>query len=268
MPSLALIGHGAVGAALHRHLRRELDDGRVVFRGALVRHPDAHPELPAKERLDLDGLLAADLVVECAGVAALRHLGPLVVAGGPDLLVASVGAFADPDTAAALEAGPGRVRASSGAIGGLDLLRAAAQAGGIDRATITTTKLASSLVQPWMDDEERERLRTLRTPEPLFEGTPGEAIDRFPGNVNVAVAVGLACRGLGPIAAGLGRVRVRIVADPDTDASTHRIEAEGASGRYRFEIANRPDPTNPRSSALTAQALAAEVREWLAARPT
>src|SRR5690606_39256610 len=112
--------------------------------------------------------------------------------------------------------------------------------GGLDRVRLTTTKAAGSLVQPWMGDEEADRLRRLRAPETVFDGTPAEAIERFPANVNVAVALADAVRGLGTMADGLARVRVRIVADPAATASTHVIEAGGGSGDYRFEIANRP----------------------------
>lgn len=266
-PTIALIGSGAIGTELLEHLRPELDTGRLRCAGAVVREPARHPELAADDVLSVaDAARLADLVVECAGVAAARELGPAVVAAGTPLLVASVGALADPATAAALLGGPGELLTTTGAIGGLDLIRAAAEADGVDRATITTTKTASSLVQPWMDDREAARVRGLDRPEVLFEGTPAEAIDRFPGNVNVGVALGLAMRGRGPIADGLSRVTVRIVADPHTDTSTHRIEASGSSGEYRFEIGNRPSPANPRTSAMTAQALATEVRDRLGLR--
>ena len=256
---IALIGFGAIGHELREHLAPELESGRLALIGAVVRHPERHTgDAPPLLTLD-EALCGAELIVECAGVAAARELGPRVIAAGTALLLASVGAMAFPE-AAALDAGPGRLHLTAGAIGGLDLLRAAAQAGGLETATITTTKTASSLVQPWMHAGEASRLQTLEASETLFEGTPAEAIERFPGNVNVAIAVGVACRGLGTIAEGLARVRVRIVADPHTDTSTHVIEARGASGTYRFEIGNRPSPANPRTSALTAQALASEIR--------
>lgn len=265
---IALIGHGAIGHDLIRHLSPELDAGALVAVGAVVRRPDADRDAPPGGVVTIDEAIErADLVVECAGVAAARALGPAVVAAGRTLLVASVGALADPGTAERLGAGPGRLVLTAGAIGGLDLIRAASQAGGLDAATITTTKAAASLAQPWMGEVQTRRLRSLDAPEVLFDGAPVEAIERFPGNVNVAVALGVAMRGRGPIADGLARVRVRIVADPRAERATHVIEAHGATGEYRFEFAGRPSAGNPRSSALTAQALAAEVRELLGAPP-
>lgn len=264
--SIALIGFGAIGRELTRYLAPEFASGAIALAGVTVRHPERHSRFPDGARLLAPHELphVAELVVECAGVAAARAYGPGVVASGCTLLLASVGALADEAVAAGLTRGPGDLIVTSGAVGGLDLIRAAAQAGGLDGATITTTKTASSLVQPWMDAADAERVRSLREPEVLFEGAPREAIERFPGNVNVAVALGVAMRGLGSIADGLARVRVRIVADPHTDTSTHVIEASGSSGSYRFEFGNRPSTDNPRTSALTAQALAADVRAWAA----
>lgn len=263
---IALVGYGAVGREFLEHLEPELAAGAVELAGVVVRHPERYASPPPGGFVSIDDAVGADLVVECAGVRAAAQHGPAVVAAGTALLVTSIGALADPATARALLGGPGEVVLTSGAIGGLDLVRAAAQAGGLDRATITTTKTAASLVQPWMDDGAATRIRTLTEPALLFDGTPAEAIELFPANVNVAVALGIAARGLGEIADGLAKVRVRIVADPHTDTSTHVIEAEGTSGTYRFDIGNRPSLANPRTSALTAQAVAADVRAWVGRR--
>lgn len=260
---IALIGYGAIGREVIAYLEPEIEAGAIEPAGAVVRRPERYTSPPPGGFVSIDDAVGADLVVECAGVGATRQHGPAVVAAGAALLVTSIGALADPDVARALLCGPGEAVLTSGAIGGLDLVRAAAQAGGIDRATITTTKTASSLVQAWMDESTTARIRSLTERELLFDGTPAQAIEQFPANVNVAVALGIAARGLGEIADGLAKVRVRIVADPHTDTSAHVIEAEGSSGSYRFDIGNRPSRMNQRTSAVTAQAVAADVRAWI-----
>lgn len=264
---IALIGFGAIGREVIDYLSPEMQTGKIELAGAVVRRPEQYASPPPGGFVSIDDAVHADLVIECAGVSAVRQHGPAVVAAGTALLITSIGALADPDVERALLGGPGEVALTSGAIGGLDLVRAAAQAGGLDRATITTTKTAASLVQAWMDDVTAARVRNLTEPELLFDGTPAEAIDKFPANVNVAIALGIALRGLGEIADGLAKVRVRIVADPRTETSTHVIEAEGSSGAYRFDIHNHPSRANPRTSALTAQAVAADVRARIG-RPT
>src|SRR5690606_13237458 len=145
-----------------------------------------------------------------------------------DLVLTSVGALADAGTARLLLAGPGRLWVTSGAIGGFDVLGAAADAGGLDRVRIRTTKVPTSLLRPWMSGPEQDRLRALRPgadPVTVFSGGPREAIERFPANVNVAVGLAWATRGR-PARDGtpapdtqllqrsLDRVHVELVADP------------------------------------------------------
>lgn len=287
---IGLIGFGAVGRDLIRHLRPEFERGELVSGGAtvrdVVRHAAEREQLEALGQLPpgwpatlpgIDGLVqASDLVVECAGVQAAWEYGQFVVKKGRTLLLASVGALAEERQAAILEAGPGELLTTSGAIGGLDTIRAAAQADGFDSVVLTTVKQPRSLAAPWMPPDQRERLAALRPgdePETLLEGDPFEAIRRFPANSNVSVALADATRRRMPDgtlerrAEAYPRVLVRVVADAATPRSVHTIQASGPAGDYRFEFANRPSRENPRSSAITAQALALDVREWLARRP-
>lgn len=286
---IGLIGFGAVGRDLVRFLRPEFERGELVMAGAavrdVVRYGRERDELAAASALPagwpttfpgIDALVAgSDLVVECATVQAAWEYGQFVVKKGRTLLLASVGALAEPRQAAVLEGGPGELITTSGAIGGLDALRAAAQADGLDSVTLTTRKQPRSLAAPWMPAEQHQRLAALRPgdeAELLLEGDPFEAIRRFPSNSNVSVALADATRrrdadgALEARSAAYPRVVARIFADPNARRSTHTIEAAGAAGDYRFEFANRPSRDNPRSSALTAQALALEVRQWLARR--
>ncbi|OMH23071.1 hypothetical protein BKD30_14470 [Tersicoccus phoenicis] len=199
--------------------------------------------------LDLaEGIAAADVVVECASVAAARELGPEVIAAGRTLLVASIGALADAATAAALTAGPGRLVLTTGAVGGLDALAAHRQAGGLRDVLIISTKRASTLLQPWMDDAERTALERATTPVTVFEGTAVDVIDRFPRSANVAVAVGLA---VGDPRA----VTVRMVADPAATRTVHRISGASDAGAFRAAVENDPSPRNPASSALVPYAM-------------
>ena len=197
-------------------------------------------------------------------------------------------ALADPGIARQLLAGPGRLWVTSGAIGGFDVLGAAADAGGLDRVRIRTTKLPTSLLRPWMSATEQDELSALRTgdePVTVFSGGPAEAIERFPANVNVAVGLAWATRGR-PAAVGnktggtargadevallrrsLDRVRVELVADPAVERSRHEILAEGPAGRFELSFESAPSPENPKTSGLTALAVARTIREALERHP-
>lgn len=283
MTEMLLIGYGTIGRDLITLLRPELERGDIRIRAAAVRDPEkprqnspAVPLIPVNDLPDaLDGI---DLVVECAGVPAAIAHGPEVIRSGTDLVLTSVGALANADARLGMLSGPGHLTVTNGAIGGFDLLAAAAQARGLDEVSIQTSKLAASLVRPWMSDTERERLLSLTSedePFILFDGNPQEAIEKFPANVNVAVALAWATQELLPLDAApqeqsdaferaLENVRVRILADANATLSLHVIRASGTSGTYEFSLENAPSPSNPRTSGLTAMSVARDVRAILA----
>lgn len=257
---VAVIGAGAIGARVIRELAADRVPGArlsgVVTRGSGI--PASLGNLAITDfGTDLDRAIdASDLIIECAGVASTRECGPRVVQAGRDLLIVSIGVLADPKLRSQLTRGPGRLRRSSGAIGGLDLLRAAARSGGISggitQVSLTSTKRADTLTQPWMTESEAAELRTLSESKLIFEGTVAEAVTKFPTSLNVASAIA--------DATGLwDETRVRLIADPHVKRTTHEIAASGAAGEYRFEITNAVSPVNARSSLVVAEAVLSEI---------
>jgi aspartate dehydrogenase len=294
-----LLGFGAIGRQVALQLAPERATGAVRM-WAAERDVAAsrHRALPGVDLVttgaDLDclnwsdALGEADLVVECAGVAPAGQYGPAVIAAGTDLVLTSVGVLADPDIARQLLAGPGRLWVTSGAIGGFDVLGAAADAGGLESVRIRTTKVPTSLLRPWMSGAEQDGLSALRSgdgPVTVFSGGPAEAIGRFPANVNVAVGLAWATRGRSVatesdtagasvgvddaalLQRSLDRVRVELVADPSVERSRHEILAEGPAGRFELSFESAPSPENPKTSGLTALSVARTIREALASRP-
>ena len=317
MPSVLLLGFGAIGRHVARLLSPELEAGAFNLT-ALVSDRAKHTGRPnhGAEVVDLPTLSTPvhepalslpapsstqspsprmfdrfDVIVECAGVPAAARFGPAVIAAGRSLVLTSVGAMASPDTRAGLLGGPGHLHVTNGAIGGLDVLEAAAQADGLDSVEITTSKEASGLIRPWMSEPEAERLRGLRPedgPLTVFEGNPAEAIEKFPANVNIAVALAWATRGLRSAApasdsgaraastetaaehtdadllgASLERVQVVLHAVAGQTQSAHRIRASGSAGEFAFDIRSTPSPENPATSGLTALSVARTLRNVL-----
>ena len=276
MTSILLLGFGAIGRDLVRHLEPELSAGRISLVGAVVRDRAAHEArgslgVRLLEHTDVEALLPqVDLVVECAGVDAVAEHARWLAS--KPLVLTSVGALTYPEVAATLLNSPA-LTVTNGAIGGFDALEAAAASGGLERVTIETRKLAASLVRPWMSDTPVEKLRTLGAedaPLTVFEGSPREAIDKFPANVNVAVALAWATKdavGRDPLDAfeqSLARVEVRLVADPAAERSSHRIHASGPSGVIELAFESAPSPSNPKTSAMTARSVARDVRRAFA----
>lgn len=280
--SVLMIGFGAIGRHVARLLHPEISSGRVTLT-ALVRDLDKHAEHRGlgAELIQIENPedprwaeLTADAVVECAGGPAARSYGPAVVAAGTPLVLTSVGALADRPTRQSLLAGPGDLHVTNGAIGGLDVLEAAAQAQALETVSITTAKAPSGLIQPWMPAKEVRRLKSLTSedgPLTIFTGTPAEAIVKFPANVNIAVALAWATRGFGVdasaddelMAAALHRTRVEIRADSSQEDSHHEITATGPAGDFAFSISSTPSPDNPATSGLTALSVTRTLRTCL-----
>lgn len=159
-------------------------------------------------------------------------------------ILASVGGLLAPEaeTALAINLQTGlRVLVPSGAIGGLDLLRAIPRKS-LQRVTLRTRKSPAALPPA--------EAAGITEPTCLFAGTAREAIARFPKNVNVAVTLSLA--GLGP-----DQTQVEVWADPEISRNTHEIDIESDVGHYRVSCANMSLADNPGTSALAAMSIVA-----------
>lgn len=257
---VGLLGRGSIGGPVIRALQAGEVPGAVLAgvvtsTGAAPTPPDG--EVPICSLEDL--IDRADVIVEAAGQKPLAVHGPAIIAAGVDLLVLSVGALVDAELRRTLRSGPGCLLICSGAIGGLDLLRAVAVNGGLHQVTMTSTKLPGTLIQDWMDGETVDLLRSATKPMVVLRGSPLEVARAFPKSANVAAAVGLA-------ASSWDVVEVVMKADPAATVTRHVIEIDSDSGRYRFDIAHRPHPDNPATAAVVPLAVLRSLGD-LAGRP-
>ncbi|WP_068252132.1 aspartate dehydrogenase domain-containing protein [Janibacter corallicola] len=240
---VAVVGHGVIGARVARELSRGRVPGADLV-GVVVRREPVEPPGPL---LTLEQALEeADLVVECAGQPVVHELVDPVLSRGADLVIASVGALLDERLGRRLGTlGPGRLLATHGAVGGLDLLASAARSGGLESVHVRTTKTAPALVRDWMSVDEVRRITEATAPVCVFSGRPGEAARLFPDSLNVVAGVATAI-------GSTEHVSVDLVGDPGATRTTHEITASGDIGDYSFVIRNRPSEQNPRTSAVTA----------------
>ena len=152
--------------------------------------------------------------------------------------------------------GTGRIELATGALLGLDAVRAAAE-GTIEEVRMVTRKPPSSLSgAPYLMEHQIE-LDGLDTPMKVFEGSAREGAHGFPANVNVAAALGLA--GIGP-----DHTRLEIWADPALDRNTHTIVVESDSARFNMSIENVPSEENPGTGKITALSVIAALRGLVA----
>lgn len=175
-----------------------------------------------------------DLVVEAASVQAVRMYAETILRHKKNLVIMSVGALSDPsfrnELVSVAEGEGRRIYIPSGAICGLDNLKVG-RISPVSRLLLRTTKSPSSLGIPAGE-------RTL-----IFRGKANECIKEFPRNVNVSVALSLAC----------GRdADVELFVDPRVERNVHEIFAEGDFGDIYIRVSNLPSPDNPATSYLAA----------------
>lgn len=249
---VTILGYGAIGTTVASALDRG-EVNNAVLAGVIVRRPASvqGTDIPILS-LD-DALQHSDLIVECAGVDAVRNEGLRVITSGVDLLISSVGALIEESFRhQIMTGGPGRCFVTSGAIGGLDVLGAAARNGGLSTASLVTTKSPAAVVQPWMSTTQREEVLNSTGPVTAFRGSVQEAITLFPQSLNVAVALALAT--------GLwDELVVTMIADPYANLTTHAVSASGTSGDYEFTVRNQPHPENPATSGVVPAALLQDI---------
>lgn len=260
---VTLIGFGAIGSAVFDALRADaalvVDQIVVSARSAATVRHRVGPAVAVASHVD--ALPARPgIALECAGHRAIgEHVIPLLRAGTACAIV-STGALADERLRAQFDAASAAGRIApvllSGAMGGLDALRAAT-AGGLAEVLYVGRKP----VEGWRGTpaDAAGALDGLRTATTIFEGPAGEAARLYPKNANVAASVALA-------GIGFARTRVRLIADPATERNTHTLYARGAFGELNVEIAASPSGQNPKTSALTAFGAVAFLRERARAR--
>jgi aspartate dehydrogenase len=255
--TVAIGGFGAIGAKV----ARVLDEGIPGLRLAAVSardHDGARARMagmttppPVVGLAELAGL--ADVVVECAPAAVFAEVAePAVEAGGIFIPLSCGALLQHPHLEARAAASGARIIVPTGALLGLDAVRAAAE-GVIHSVHMVTRKPPNGLAgAPHLvaNDIDIENLETAKL---VFEGTAREAARAFPANVNVAAALSLA--GNGP-----DNTTIEIWADPGVSRNTHTIRVDADAARFEMTIEGIPSPENPATGLLTPLSVLATLR--------
>ena len=255
--TVAIGSIGAVGMALARRLCAGIDGLELVAVSA--RNLDSARQRMVELNADVRLLPAADLaahaeiVVECAPAGIFRQIAEPAVRAGRILVPISVGALLSNMDLKDLAAASGAsIRVPSGAILGLDAIKAAAE-GTIHRVRMVTRKPPGGLLgAPWLEQQGIDISRITKA-ELVFQGTAEEGAKGFPANVNVAAAVGLA-------GIGADKTELEIWADPGVERNIHRVYVESDSANLELKIENIPSPDNPRSGRIVALSVLATLK--------
>lgn len=189
-----------------------------------------------------------DLVIEVATIEVVKNTALKILKNDIPLIVSSIGAFSNAEFLNEVKRTCAQHNANvfipSGAVGGLDVLQSANVLHGLQSVQLTTRKPAYSL----------QGAASIATEKIVFEGPAKEAIDLYPRNMNVAIAISLA--GIGP-----AKTTVRLIADPHVEKNIHTIIAHGDFGQFSIEVSNEAMPQNPKTSYLAALSVLSSVKE-------
>jgi aspartate dehydrogenase len=193
-----------------------------------------------------------DLVMECLPPGLFRSVGIATLDRGRIFMPLSVGQLLEHwDLVDRAKASGARILVPTGALIGLDAVRAAAE-GTIHSVTMVTRKPPAGLEGAPYLVQRGISLVGLNEAKRIFSGTAREGARGFPANVNVAAALSLA--GIGP-----DRTMLEIWADPTIDRNTHRIEVDADVARFSMTIEGIPS-ANPRTGRIVAPSAVAALR--------
>jgi len=244
---VGIAGLGTIGLPVARWLDGGADDLVLAAVSAADKERAAKrvAEFKAPPPVMTLGRLAecADVIVECAPPELFTEVAEPAIKAGRVLIPLSVTSLLERMDLVVLAGETGaRIVVPTGALLGLDALRAAAL-GTIYSVTMVTRKPPQALKKVKYVAELGVDLDRLVAPIKLFEGWVADAAAKFPANINVAVALGLA--GIGP-----DKTRLEIWADPTVTRNTHTIQVESDSARFEMTIGVVPTEENPATGKL------------------
>jgi aspartate dehydrogenase len=246
--SVGIAGLGTIGVEVARSLLAGNIPG-LRLEAVAVRHVATVRERLGGAEVDVVDFTElahrCEVVVESLPRALFRAVAEPAIARGRIFVPLSAGALLEESDliAAALESGA-RIIVPTGALLGLDAVRAAAE-GSISSVTMVTRKPPMGLLGAPYLLEHGINLEGLIEPLRVFAGSARDGARGFPANVNVAAALSLA--GIGP-----DRTQLEIWADPSVTRNTHRVVVESDSARLTMMIENVPTTQNPKTGRITA----------------
>ncbi|MCM8797816.1 MAG: DUF108 domain-containing protein [Candidatus Omnitrophica bacterium] len=261
---IGIVGCGAIGSSLARIILRDLK-GKAELAALFDVNKNKLDllvkTLSASERLKAFGLIQlisrAQLVIEATSAESSWEIAKKAIMKGRHIMIMSVGGIAAyyRQLYKLAQRYNCRVYIPSGAIAGIDALKAARMAR-IKKVILRTIKNPASFKGVEYVERQKLCLDNLKKDKILFSGPASKAIKYFPQNINVAALLSLA--GL-----GLSKTRVEIVASPTIKNNVHKIRIESSAGVVETSTENIVHPDNPKTSYLAVLSAAATLKQVL-----
>ena len=259
--AIGIIGCGVIGSALAEYAKKELtekiekiilydsdSEKMTSLAGKLSRRSQAAGSIS-------EVVSESDLAIEAATPKIVGEVLDAAISRKKDVMIMSVGGLLESEKelekARALDI---KVLVPSGAIAGIDAIKASKKAG-IESVTITTRKSPKSIKGAPYLLEKNIDVDKIEKETVIFEGNAAEAVKGFPKNINVSALLSIA-------GIGAEKTRVRITVSPEYTRNTHEIAVKGKAGVITARTENVPSPANPKTSYLAALAAIESLRGY------
>ena len=262
---IGIVGCGAIGSSLAKEITSGfsgLASVSALYDIDNTRSEGLAKALSKNTKLSVQNLKElirrSDLVIECASSLYSWDIARAALSKGRDIMVMSVGGLIDrfPSLSKLARRNNSRVYIPSGAISGIDALKAAGVSG-IKSVTLTTRKQPLSFEGVKYIKDKHIDLGRVRGAKVLFSGSAREAVKYFPQNINVAAVLSLA-------GIGAKKTRVRIIADKKARRNIHEIRIESKAGDIITRTENLLHPGNPKTSYLAVLSAVAALKQVFA----
>lgn len=245
MKKLALIGAGALSDEFVPNLKKYLNEDYILT-GVLARDFSKTEKFAKKHQIKpyatIEELLAdqPDYAVEIAGVPAAKEYAFELLKNQIHFIPLSTGVFADRDFHKECEALAKKnnvhIYLPSGAIGGVDIMRAMTLMGDMD-IHFEAQKPTENFTDLKEDQKNKKEI--------IFEGSAREAIQKFPKNVNITITAALA-------SVGVEETDVKIIKNPELSENKYEILLNNPYVKTEVSIQSKANPENAASSSLAA----------------
>jgi len=237
---IGIIGCGAIGSRLALYIDKKLScfanvvalcDIDSIKAKELSFKIKSHPKVLSIENL----IKQCDLIIESASVGISFTIVKTALKLNKDALVMSVGGLVKKELFSLLKNSKGVLYVPSGAIAGIDAIKAA-HLYDLKRITLTTYKPLRGLRGSLGKDK-------ITKEQVIFKGSVKMAVKKYPKNINVAATLALAVR-------DFDKVRVKIITGPKIKRNSHKIFVESKAADLYTQTFNIPCPDNPKTSFL------------------
>jgi len=236
---VGLVGCGRLGYSLANFLRQKNFRDRIQLVFLVSRKYNERAQKIVKDHHCCwtnnirDALKGVDLILETASAQFIRDWAVFILSSGIDLMALSTGPFVDQAfwerVCHTAYKSKSRIYIPSGAIGGMDILKAA-RLTRIDKLLLVSRQSSKNF-----DIVENRELQSSfkNGPTLLFEGSAQEAVKRYPKHINIAATVLIATK-------AWNKLTVKLISDPSIKCAQHKLFMEGEIGKLSLKFTHRP----------------------------